>query len=174
MQHYQNFKIASYVRGEFLAQTDLSEIQKGIDFFKQYLGLDKVYLDTHREIYDVPKDKLQKIKKMFQEAGIQISGAITSTVRLSDDHKTRIFDTFCFTDPAYRNKFLEVVRYTASEFDEIILDDFFFTSCRCEDCIKEKGQRTWADFRLKQMADFSEEMVRAAKEVNPKCNFIIK
>lgn len=63
MQHYQNFKIASYVRGEFLAQTDLSEIQKGIDFFKQYLGLDKVYLDTHREIYDVPKDKLQKIKK---------------------------------------------------------------------------------------------------------------
>ena len=82
MQHYQNFKIASYVRGEFLAQTDLSEIQKGIDFFKQYLGLDKVYLDTHREIYDVPKDKLQKIKKMFQEAGIQISGAITSTVRL--------------------------------------------------------------------------------------------
>ena len=35
MQHYQNFKIASYVRGEFLAQTDLSEIQKGIDFFKQ-------------------------------------------------------------------------------------------------------------------------------------------
>ena len=77
MQHYQNFKIASYVRGEFLAQTDLSEIQKGIDFFKQYLGLDKVYLDTHREIYDVPKDKLQKIKKMFQEAGIQISGAIT-------------------------------------------------------------------------------------------------
>ncbi len=123
----------------------------------------------------MPKDKLQKIKKMFQEAGIQISGAITSTVRLSDDHKTRIFDnTFCFTDPAYRNKFLEVVRYTASEFDEIILDDFFFTSCRCEDCIKEKGQRTWADFRLKQMADFSEEMVRAAKEVNPKCNFIIK
>lgn len=74
MQHYQNFKIASYVRGEFLAQTDLSEIQKGIDFFKQYLGLDKVYLDTHREIYDVPKDKLQKIKKCSRKPESKSAG----------------------------------------------------------------------------------------------------
>ena len=174
MQHYKNFKTASYVRGEFLAQAELSAIEKGIEYFSKYLPLDKVYLDTHREIYDVPPEKIKKIKALFQKAGIQTSGAITSTIRFPEDRKTRIFDTFCFSDPVYRQKYLDIVKYTASEFDEIILDDFFFTSCRCESCLEAKGTQSWADFRLRQMADFSKEAVAAAKEVNPDCWFIIK
>lgn len=66
MHHYQNFKTASYVRGEFLAQAELSAIEKGIAYFSKYLPLDKVYLDTHREIYDVPPEKMKKIKVLFQ------------------------------------------------------------------------------------------------------------
>lgn len=174
MHHYQNFKTASYVRGEFLAQAELSAIEKGIAYFSKYLPLDKVYLDTHREIYDVPPEKMKKIKVLFQKAGIQTSGAITSTIRFPEEHKTRIFDTFCFSDPVYQRRYLDIVKYTASEFDEIILDDFFFTSCRCESCLEAKGAQSWADFRLRQMADFSREAVAAAKEVNPDCRFIIK
>ena len=48
MQHYKNFKLASYVRGEFLAQAEMKEVEKGIRYFSKYLPLDKVYLDTHQ------------------------------------------------------------------------------------------------------------------------------
>ncbi len=37
MQHYKNFKIASYVRGEFLAQAEIPEIEEGIRYFSRYL-----------------------------------------------------------------------------------------------------------------------------------------
>lgn len=174
MQHYKNFKIASYVRGEFLAQAEIPEIEEGIRYFSRYLPLDKVYLDTHRETFDVPVEKMKKVKALFESAGIQTSGAITSTIRFEGDDKFRIFDAFCFTDPAYREKYYDIVKCTASLFDEIILDDFFYTSCRCDSCIEAKGTRDWSEFRLKQMEEVSREITALAKSVNPNCKFIIK
>lgn len=174
MQHYKNFKLASYVRGEFLAQAEMKEVEKGIRYFSKYLPLDKVYLDTHRETFDVPQEKMKQVKELFEKEGIQVSGAITSTIRMENDTKFRIFDAFCFTDQAYRQKYYDIVRYTASLFDEIILDDFFYTSCRCDDCLQAKGEKTWAEFRLDQMEEVSREIVSIAKSVNPNCKFIIK
>lgn len=174
MQHYKNFQIASYVRGEFLAQAEISEIEEGIRYFSRYLPLDKVYLDTHRETFDVPVEKMKKVKELFESAGIRTAGAITSTIRFDGDDKFRIFDAFCFTDPVYREKYYDIVKYTASLFDEIILDDFFYTSCRCDSCIEAKGTGDWSGFRLKQMEEVSREITALAKSVNPNCKFVIK
>jgi hypothetical protein len=55
------------------------------------------------------------------------------------------FETYCYTNPEHRKKLKEVVEYTARLFDEIILDDFFFTNCKCESCIQAKGEKSWTN-----------------------------
>ena len=74
-----------------------------------------------------------------------------------------------------RARLKEVSEYTASMFDEFIIDDFFFTQCMCEDCIREKGNRSWSEFRLAKMLEVSKELViEPAKKVNPNIHIIIK
>ncbi len=174
MKGYENFKVAAYVFAYYLAEASEEEILQGIEFFKNSIHLDKVYLENHRSVVDIPVEKMRKVKKLFNDNGIETSGGITSTVLVDGKRKPALFDSFCYTDPAHRQKYLQVVRELASVFDEIILDDFFFTSCRCEMCIEAKGKMTWKDYRLKLMECFSKEIVDLAKSVNPNVNFIIK
>ena len=174
MEAYKNFSVAAYVYAYYLEKADEAEIQRGIDFFKQYIPLKKVYIENHRGVVDIPVEKLQAAKAVFERNGIETSGGITSTALINGIRKPAFYDTFCYTDPAHRAKYLGIVKDIASVFDEIILDDFFFTSCRCEMCIEAKGKRSWKEYRLDLMEEFSKEIVALAKSVNPKVNFIIK
>src|SRR5690554_4210765 len=124
MKDYKNFQVASYVYAYYLDRADEQEIQYGIDYFNRYIPLKKVYLETHRGLVRVPREKMEKAIAVYQKNGIEVSGGITSTGTLPGNPKPSIFDTFCFTDPDYRKEYLEIVRYTASLFDEIILDDY--------------------------------------------------
>ena len=150
------------------------EIREGMETYLRFLPLDHVYLENHRATTDIPVKRLSEIKTILEEYGVRVSGGITSTVLVNNSVKPSLFDTFCYTDPTHRQEYLRVVREAAEVFDEIILDDFFFTSCRCEMCISAKGNRSWKDFRQAQMRDFSAEIVAEAKRVNPQMNFIIK
>ena len=58
-----------------------------------------------------------------------------------------------------RDYIKKVSEYCAELFDEVILDDFYFTNCTCEDCVKAKGDRTWVEFRKELMRDVSENLV---------------
>ena len=119
-------------------------------------------------------ERLKENKAIIEEYGVKVSGGITSTVLVNDTQKPALFDTFCYTDPDHRREYLRIVREAAEVFDEIILDDYFFTSCRCEMCIAAKGKRSWKDFRQAQMKEFSETIVAEARRINPQVNFIIK
>ncbi|MDR0293836.1 MAG: hypothetical protein LBH95_06765 [Oscillospiraceae bacterium] len=172
MRH--SFSVAAYVHADYLFHAEPDAIKHGLDYFEKYCPLDKAYLETHRGLYDVPADKMKEIKSLFTERGIAVSGGITSTVKVEGVYKNIIFDTFCFTNKKYRAEYMRIVRECAGLFDEIILDDFFFTACRCEECIEAKGEKTWARYRLDLMEEVSREIVSLAKQVNPGCNFIIK
>lgn len=174
MEPFKNFKVAAYVYAYYLDKADEAEIQRGIDYFKKYIHLDKVYIENHRGVVDIPVEKLKKVKALFEKNGIETSGGITSTALVNGQRKPSYYDTFCYTDPAHRAEYLRIVRELASVFDEIILDDFFFTACRCEMCIEAKGDKSWKDYRLGLMEEFSHEIVDLAKSVNPGLNFIIK
>ncbi len=174
MESYKNFKVAAYVFAYYLAKADNAEIQRGIDFFKQYIHLDKVYIENHRGKVDIPPQRLREVKALFEKNGIETSGGITSTQNVNGIRKPSYFDTFCYTDPTHREEYKRIVSELASVFDEIILDDFFFTACRCEMCIAAKGKQSWKDYRLNMMEEFSHEIVELARSINPKMNFIIK
>ena len=174
MENYKHFSIASYMYAYTAAKADDGEIRRGIETYLQHLPLRKIYVENHRARTDVPVQRLKEIKAMIEEYGIQASGGITSTVLVDGEQKPALFDTFCYTDPRHRAEYLRIVREAAEVFDEIILDDYFFTTCRCEMCIKAKGNRSWKDFRQEQMKEFSEEIVAEAHRIRPGIHFVIK
>jgi hypothetical protein len=69
----------------------------------------------------------------------------------------------------------QISEVTARHFDEIILDDFFFTDSKTDTDIAAKGDQSWSDFRLKQMDEVARNLVvGAARAVNPKVRMIVK
>lgn len=177
MAHYKNFRTVVYCVASWADTVTENELEEQIAFFQKYVGIDKVYLEPYRA-RKVSREQLALCKRKFKEAGIEASGGITSVVdNLSkeDTKRQRIFNTYCFSNEAMREQFKEMIEYTASEFDEFIIDDFYFTQCMCEDCQREKGSRSWEEFRLDKMAEVSRNLViTPAKSINPDVNIIIK
>jgi hypothetical protein len=139
------------------------------DITKQ-VHVDKVYLETHRDLLIVDDDTLNKAKAYFHKLGIRTAGGITLTV-----NERNWFETFCYSNPEHRQKVKEIVEHTARHFDEIILDDFFFTSCKCHLCIAAKGEKTWNQYRLELLAEAARSLIiDPAKAVNPKVKVVIK
>jgi hypothetical protein len=162
---YGNFGVAVYVR-----VSEVPSVAKGWDAVEQQLKVDKVYLETFRSGTTASQEAITAAKVFFKTRGVKTSGGI-ATVAMESNR----FQTFCYSTPADREKLKSIVEFTARNFDEVILDDFFFTDCKCERCIQAKGQKTWTQFRLDQMADVSRELVlKPARAVNPNVKMIIK
>lgn len=178
MGHFNNFKVTVYCVSSILQNMDLETLEKQYDFIEKYVGLDKVYLEPYRGSHWVEKDKIREIAKFFRDRNVEVSGGLTTVVPdLSDGDKDkqRLFDTFCYTNPKMREHVKKVSEYCADLFDEVILDDFYFTNCTCEECLKAKGDRSWVDFRRDLMKDVSENLiVGPAKKINPNIKMIIK
>lgn len=173
-KNYKNFRLASYVWAYYLNKASEEQMQKDIDTFMAYAPLRKVYLENHRGLVEVPPEKIKQARTIFEKNGIEVSGGFTSTALVDGERKPSVFDTYCYTDERHRESYLKSIEDLASAVDEIILDDYFFTSCKCDKCIAAKGNRTWSEYRLDLLEEFSREMVARAKAVNPKLNFIIK
>lgn len=169
--NYQNFKVAVYVRAYEVRQMgDLNWLEPRWNELARQVKVDKVYLETHRDLILVDEDTIAIARKFFESRGIQTAGGITLTV-----NERNRFETFCYSNPEHRRKVREIVEYTARLFDEVILDDFFFTNCKCELCIKAKGKKSWTQFRLDLLAKAARKLVvNPAKAVNPKVKIVIK
>ncbi|OHB56151.1 MAG: hypothetical protein A2173_01140 [Planctomycetes bacterium RBG_13_44_8b] len=168
---YENFKVAVYCRAyETRQMSDPNRLQPRWDELVRQVHVDKVYLETHRDMILVDEETMRKAKKFFVDKGIRTAGGITLTV-----NERNRFQTFCYTKPESRQRVKEIVEYTAKLFDEVILDDFFFTNCKCESCIKAKGDKSWTQFRLELFEEASQELIiKPAKAVNPKVTMVIK
>ena len=178
MGHYKNFRTVVYIPAEVADRLTEAKLASDWAWIEKYVGLDKVYMETHRGGVDVEARKLRTIKDFLESKGVEVSGGITTTIddfEGAEPGKQRLFGTFCYTDPAMRKRLREIAEYTAGFFDEIILDDFYFTNCTCERCIREKGERDWVTFRRELMREVSEDLVvKPAKAVNPKVKMVIK
>lgn len=176
--HYRNFKTVVYLPAWIAKNMTSEKLASDYEFLEKYIGLDKIYLETHREDIDIDKEQIVMIKNFLESKGVEVSGGITTVTpdfEGAQGGKRRLFNTMCYTDSAMREKVKEISEYTASLFDEVILDDFYFTNCSCESCIKEKGDRDWVNFRKELMMDVSKNLiVNPAKKVNPKVKMVVK
>ena len=178
MGKYRNFKIAVYCTTQNMANITVPALQKQLAFFRHYCGCDKVYLEPYRDGLLLPAEQLEMLIRFFQDNGIEVAGALTTTcpdLSPEDSVKQRLAGTYCYVNERMRAHLVEKVEYTAAHFDEIMLDDWFFTNCTCWECRTAKGSRSWEDFRTELLAEVSRELiVKPAKRVNPNCRVIIK
>jgi hypothetical protein len=168
---YENFKVALYARAyETAKMADPVWLEEHWARISQQVHVDKIYLETHRDTLIVDEATLETAKKFFLAHGVQVAGGITFTM----DESNR-FETFCYSNPAHRAKAKQISELTARHFDEFILDDFFFTSCKCDLCVKARGSRSWTDYRLQLMTEAARDLVVGpAKAVNPRVKVVIK
>lgn len=170
-RNYRNFVVSVYTRSyEVQKMADLNWLKERWKLITSQCKVDKIYLETHRDLVTAEEKSLVQAKRFFEDQGVQTAGGITYTINESNR-----FETFCYTRPEIREKAKWIAEYTAKHFDEFILDDFFFTSCKCEACIRAKGDRTWTRFRLELMREAGKTLIiDPAKAVNPKVKVIIK
>ncbi len=169
--NYENFKVAIYTRAyEVQQMTDREWLESSWETISNQVKVDKIYLETHRDQLIIDKAEMKKIIKFFEDQGIEVAGGITYTISEMND-----FETYCYQDPVERAKAQEIIELSAELFDEVILDDFFFTDCKCDLCIEAKGDRTWTEYRLELMHKAAEEVILGpAKRVNPDVKVVIK
>jgi hypothetical protein len=167
----RNFKTSIYTRSyEVEKMADNAWLESTWKTITSQMHVDKIYLETHRDQRIVDRNTLTKAITFFKSKGIEVAGGITYTLDESNN-----LQTYCYSDPVIRAKAKEVIEYTASFFDEIILDDFFFTNCKCEYCVKGKGDKSWTEYRLELMKNAANDLIiNPAKKVNPKVKVIIK
>ncbi len=161
-------------------------IDSAIEWCKQ-TGVTKVYLETYRSRYQAERKALVRARDRFREAGFQVGGAIaTSEIgKISTGWNL----VSCYTDLPTQAKLRSIVEYAAGLFDEIMIDQFLFTDCACEECDAARKARmvkvgsnvfpvrstSWEDYRMELMLHVSEiEVVEAAKRVNPRVRLTIK
>lgn len=170
---YKNFNSSVYCPVFSIANIqDFTTFEKHFDELVKHTNVGKVYLETYRGGNMLTEEELLKLKSFFESKGMKLAGGITTE---DEDHGDGGFHPFCYTSSQTREKLKSIVTLTSKLFDEFILDDFYFTNCRCPRCIETKGTRSWTQFRLDLMKDISENViVKTAKEVNPNVKAIIK
>ena len=171
---YKNFKTALYCPVSTLSQIkDLTQFAVDFSHIEKNVWVDKVYLEVFGGGHFVPREHLEAYAAFFREKGIAVSGGLGTS-----DHSSRNrygYVSLCYTNPEHRQWLKDASELAAALFDEIILDDFFFTNCKCATCVDAKDQRSWADYRLALMREVSQDLVIGpAKSVNPKVSLIIK
>jgi hypothetical protein len=162
-------------------------IAQAINWCKR-IGVTKVYVEEYRDGYQAERATLLKVKDAFAKAALEVCGCITTTQvgKPSTGWKPSIS---CYTDLPTQEKLQGIFEYAAEFFDEIMIDDFWFTDCTCSECDAARKSRlvtvgpktypvtgdTWEDYRCELMVRLSRDrLLGPAKRVNPKVRLIIK
>ena len=151
---YKNFTVSVYTTAYSVRDmADQKKLEEKWNLISRQVKIDKIYLETHRDNVVVDEKTLESAIRFFKSKGLKVAGGITYTINERNN-----FETFCYSNPEHRKKAKEIAEYTARHFDEFILDDFFFTNCKCDLCIKAKGDMSWTDFRLKLMTEAARDL----------------
>jgi hypothetical protein len=162
--------IAQDVR-EFLSTP--AGLDKAVSWCKQ-TGVTRVFIESFRDGYYADRDAMIRAKERFMNEGFGVAGCVT-TVNVGKPGIGGWGVTSCYTNKATLDEMEKIFKLTASIFDLIMIDDFLFTECGCEDCIAARGDQSWSKFRCDLMVNMSREnILKPAREVNPKVKIIIK
>jgi hypothetical protein len=128
------------------------------------LRLSKVYLEDARGDAAAVAF-LREIAAALKAEGLEVSGAVVPADK----------GPLCYNDPKDMATLEGRVRVLAQVFDEIIVDDWLFTTCTCAKCLAGRGSDSWADYRSRLVAEQSKRhLIDAAKQVRPGVQVIIK
>jgi hypothetical protein len=168
---WQHFQVAVYCRAQEVVQmANAGLLEEQWRQISSRVHVDKVYLEVHRDGVMPDAATLEAARAFFASRGVRTAGGITFTI--SEPNR---FETFSYSNPAHRARAKAIAEFAAQHFDEVILDDFFFTSAKSEFDIQARGKRNWTDHRLQLMSDAGRDLiVNPARKINPQIKVIIK
>ena len=171
--NYRNFRATAYIMaGDVNRIGTVENWEKSYAEFSKNLKLDKVYIETFRDMTYSDDKALDAAIKFFRSKGIQISGGITYNWRGGVRQR---WESFCYSNPEHLAIIKDVIERTAARFDEIVLDDYYFTNCKDDLCIEAKGDQSWGEVRSDLLDRVARDyIVGPAHAVNPKCKVIVK
>lgn len=174
---YKNvLRISAFVTaGDVMKYLDTKEkLEKASQIMKS-LGVTRVFLDVYRGI--IPDRKvLEQARDFFKNKGFDVGAGITTVQGKefgipSPNHRYFL----CYDNDKTRADMKMISEYAASIFDTIIVDDFFATQCKCEECGTNKGNRAWDQYFRDVLVGISrEQVVGAAHAKNKNAKVIIK
>ena len=169
---YRNFTAAVYIPVAATRElADPQTLERQYSRIAGQLHFDKVYLEVYRNGQFADEASLARIKKFFAAHGIAVSGGVT----LAAGGHAGQFGTFDYENPQDRAQCRQAVELAARNFDEVILDDFFFYTSKSDADIAAKGSRSWTQYRLEKMREVAQTLVlRPARAANPRVRMIIK
>jgi hypothetical protein len=163
------------------------EIERAIDWCRK-TAVTHVYVESYRDGVSVESSTLLAAKQRFLEAGMGVSGCVTPTKVGAPSTRWKELIS-CYTDEATQRRVGDIFRAAAECFDEVMIDDFWFTDCACASCNTQReaqrvrvagkdysvSTRTWDAYRTELMLQVSREYVLgAARRANPNAKLIIK
>lgn len=170
--NYNSFTVSTYVihgtvQGLIRGNPDPAQSWAALT---RHLKIDKIYLEVMRNYTLVDEQGLERLKRFFQDQGVQVCGGIAYSV--SESYGYQGFD---YADPEHRAFVQKAAELAARHFDEILLDDYFFFNRKTDYDIKAKGTRSWTQFRLQTMREVTENLiVKPVKAINPRCRVVLK
>lgn len=169
---YQNFRAATYVMVQDINRiATLENWEREWAPYAKGCPLDKIYLETYRDETYVNDAAMQAAIKFFRKQGLEVQGGITYNYGAGRQR----WESFCYSNPEHHAIIRKVAELTAKYFDEIVLDDYYFTNCKCNLCIDAKGDRSWGEYRCQVLDSVARVcIVEPAHRVNPKCKVIVK
>jgi hypothetical protein len=170
--NYRNFAVSIYIPASVVHSfEDPQKLQNDWNVISSQLKVDKVYIEAQRDHLTNSDALLDWVKHFFLNHGVRVAGGMA----LSDGGTGGQFQSFCYTDPNDRAFIKSASELAARHFDEIIQDDFFFTSTKYDSDIRAKGRRSWTQFRLQLMDDAAQNLIiKPARDVNPHVRMVIK
>ncbi|MGO9107826.1 MAG: serine hydrolase domain-containing protein, partial [Thermoguttaceae bacterium] len=178
-QKARNEKQVLTLSGWFTAQNvrDLLSNPGGLDAAVNWCkenGVTKVYLEAFGRGLYADRKTLVDAKNRFLKEGLEVQSGVTTT-KFGKESSGNGWHSECYTNQGSQEELQRIFEYAASMFDEIIIDDWYFTECHCDECVAARGNQTWPKYYGDLMVKMSRERVlKPAKAVNPKAKVIIK
>ena len=180
--HYTGgFQVATYFPSDVVTRllSDTAGIQSAIDGMKA-LQVEHVFLEVYRGGHEAAEETLARARDAFRSAGFRVGAGLTTTwsegfgaPALPQPQQEGLL--FCYSHPQTAADISRVCELAARLFDELMLDDFFFTNCECDACRAAKGDGPWWRAHNWILADFAAKAVLApAHGANPNCRVIVK
>jgi len=163
---WQHLKYAVYFTSTDVDSllADPGQFKKTMEYFAP-VKPEHVYLEGagHGEVNVA---LLKKVADRFHEMGIRVSGAMVPTGQQGPS---------VYNNPKDMEALEKRMRSLAQVFDDIILDDWLFTTATDPKSVEDRGSKSWADYRTKLILEQAKKyIIDPAKQVNPKARVIIK
>lgn len=141
-------------------------------------NVSRVVIESYRSGCVVEEGILQEARKRFESHGFVTLGGLMPVHGEGFGKRGEGIETrcpfFCYTSEETVRALEAEIRKLARQFRQVIIDDAFLTSCRCDACDKARAGRPWSVFRRDLLCTVAEQWVRGAHEENADIRLTVK